>query len=178
MKVKIRNMVGVVFENMQHRLGVNPSIMKMSSIDTTDLKLSYWWGRLKDFAISEVKVIDKERNKLFDKLGTPQMIKEKVPDPENPTKMIEKEEDSGMKIIPQENLEKFNEAWDGLMEEEIEILFQPITLSRLEKAGFKLSGGDAYNLAPFLIDDLEEENKTSSPETPKDKPEIKLRPKK
>lgn len=159
MKVKIKDLVGVIVKNGQPILGINEALTKLFSFEMVDLKLAYWLGiRLKDSAETEIKRVSKSRDKLVESLGRPHLVKTKVPDPEDNTKMIEKEIDSGLKEIPEENLEKFNEEWENLMDEEIEIKFEPVNLSRLQKQNIKLSGSDMKYLAPFIIDDMEGES--------------------
>lgn len=138
MKASLKELVTGINGRDGLNAGINGSggLNKLANINLP-VKLAYRFGRLMDSARSAVTQGQKERAKLFDELGAPEM------DPDG--------NETGNRTIPIENQAMFIEQLDAFLDgTKLTIWYQPTKLSELEAAGVALTPSDMITLAPFI----------------------------
>jgi hypothetical protein len=114
-------------------------------------KLSYRIGRLAEYARKTAEEFAKYRTELFKTYG------EFVKDAEG--------NDTNDMVFKPENTETVTKLVDEYFAQEKDIWFEPMKLSEL--GNVMLSGNDMIVLAPFLIDDVNEQPEEEATEAPK-----------
>lgn len=102
------------------------------------IKASYWFSRLATIIDKELKIFEQSRSDMFKKYGEP----------------VENSEQAGTMKIKDEYMDQCNKEFQELLEQEIDINFNPIKLSLFSKVDVKPI--EILPLLPFLFDDEEE----------------------
>jgi len=130
-KVTVRDLITSIDSNPPGRL------IGLSRLVTVDLpvRMAYRLGRLLDSAESALKQFQLDRKPLFEKFG------EDVNGPD------------GVKAgrqIPAANQDTFNAEQDKLLDVEVDIWFEPVTLAEL--GNINLTAQDMTVLGPFILE--------------------------
>ena len=152
MKVKLGELINCSGSRRTEDGGI--AVVGLSKILLQDLpfKIQYRFIRLLEAADSELKRFQTLQRKMFDKWG--ELEKVPVLNEDGTPKIDENNEpvmkDTGNMHIKPENFQEYNKEINELLNEEVEVWYEPIPIEELDDV--KLNKMDYDMIKPFLLD--------------------------